>query len=66
MMITDLKARSTAADRTRTRLLELAEKEGTDFVIGLMRKMLMVTEAGARKRIAGWPEGAVVAPVFRP
>ncbi|GAC1353849.1 MAG: hydantoinase B/oxoprolinase family protein [Ktedonobacteraceae bacterium] len=57
MMITDLKARSTAADRTRTRLLELAEKEGTDFVIGLMRKMLMVAEAGARKRIAGWPDG---------
>jgi N-methylhydantoinase B/oxoprolinase/acetone carboxylase alpha subunit len=57
MMITDLKARSTAADRTRIRVLELAEKEGPEFVIGLLRKMLMVAEEGARKRIASWPDG---------
>jgi acetophenone carboxylase len=57
MMITDLKARSTAADRARTRVLELAEKEGPEFVIGLFRKMLMVGEEGARRRIASWPDG---------
>ena len=57
MVVTDLKARSTAADRARTRVVELAEKEGPEFVIGLLRKMLMVAEEGARKRIASWPDG---------
>jgi N-methylhydantoinase B/oxoprolinase/acetone carboxylase alpha subunit len=57
MMITDLKARATAADRVRTRLIELADKEGTEFVIGLLRKMLEVAEEGARKRLASWPDG---------
>lgn len=57
MMITDLKARATAADRVRTRILELCQKEGADFVIGLMRKMLDVAEEGARKRLASWPDG---------
>ena len=57
MVVTDLKARSTAADRARVRVVELAEKEGPDFVIGLLRKMLIVAEDGARKRIASWPDG---------
>ena len=39
MVVTDLKARSTAADRARIRVVELAEKEGPEFVIGLLRKM---------------------------
>lgn len=57
MMITDLKARATSADRVRTRLVELAAKEGPQFITGLLRKMLVVAEEGARKRIAGWPDG---------
>lgn len=57
MIITDLKARATSADRVRTRLIELADKEGTDFVIGLLRKMLVVAEEGARRRLASWPDG---------
>lgn len=57
MVVTDLKARSTAADRARVRVVELAEKEGPEFVVGLLRKMLMVAEEGARKRIASWPDG---------
>jgi N-methylhydantoinase B/oxoprolinase/acetone carboxylase alpha subunit len=57
MVVTDLKARSTAADRARIRVVELAEKEGPEFVIGLLRKMLMVAEEGARKRIASLPDG---------
>ena len=40
MIVTDLKARSTAADRVRTRILEVVEKEGRDFLIGTMRRML--------------------------
>jgi acetophenone carboxylase len=57
MVVTDLKARATAADRVRTRVVELAEKEGRDWVLGLMRKMLIVAEEGARRRVAAWPDG---------
>ena len=35
MITTDLKARATAADRVRTRILEVAAKEGADFVVGV-------------------------------
>ncbi len=57
MIITDLKARCTAADRARTRLVEMCEREGIDFVAGLFRRMLMDAEAGARRRISSWPDG---------
>ncbi len=57
MITTDLKARATAADRVRTRILEVAAKEGADFVVGVMQRMLQVAEAGARKRIASWLDG---------
>ena len=57
MIATDLKARATAADRVRTRILEVAEREGADFVVGVMQRMLQVAEEGARKRIASWLDG---------
>jgi acetophenone carboxylase len=57
MITTDLKARATAADRVRTRILEVAEKDGPDFVVGVLRRMLQVAEEGARKRIASWLDG---------
>jgi len=57
MITTDLKARATAADRVRTRILEVCEREGPDFVVGVLRRMLQVAEAGARKRIASWLDG---------
>src|SRR5271166_386715 len=47
MFISDLRARCTTADRVRVRLLEQVEKRGVEFVVGLMRKMLDVAEAGA-------------------
>ncbi len=53
----DMRARATTADRVRVRLLEMFEREGKDFVVGLMRKMLDEAEAGARKRIAHWADG---------
>jgi N-methylhydantoinase B/oxoprolinase/acetone carboxylase alpha subunit len=56
-IITDLRARATAADRVRTRLVELADKEGQQFVVGILRRMLQVAEEGARKRIASWLDG---------
>ncbi len=57
MVTVDLKARSTAADRVRMRLVETCEREGVEFVTGLFRRMLMDAEAGARRRIASWPDG---------
>ena len=57
MITTDLKARATAADRVRTRILEVATKEGADFVVGVMQRMLEVAEQGARRRIASWLDG---------
>src|SRR4029079_8273356 len=57
MITTDLKARATAADRVRTRILEVADREGADFGVGVLRRMLQVAEVGARKRIASWLDG---------
>lgn len=53
----DMRARATTADRVRVRLLEMFEREGKDFVVGLFRRMLDEAEAGARKRIAHWADG---------
>lgn len=57
MIAVDLKARCTTADRVRTRIIELCEREGADYVTGLFRKMLQVAEAGAKDLIEQWPDG---------
>jgi N-methylhydantoinase B/oxoprolinase/acetone carboxylase alpha subunit len=57
MITTDLKARATAADRVRTRVLEVVERDGADFVVGILRRMLQVAEEGARRRISSWLDG---------
>lgn len=57
MIAVDLKARCTTADRVRTRLIELCDREGPDYLRGLFRKMLQVAEAGARELIEQWPDG---------
>jgi len=36
---------------------QMAEQKGGDFVQGLLRKILMVAEEGARNRIRGWNDG---------
>jgi acetophenone carboxylase len=64
MFISDLRARCTTADRVRVRVLELVEKRGADYVIGLLRKMLDIGEAGARKKVRALPEGKFRAVVF--
>ena len=57
MVVIDLKARASAADRARKRLVEIAEEKSPEYVKGLMRKMLIVAEEGARKKIESWPDG---------
>ena len=57
MQIVDTKARVAACDRLRVRVQQLIEKKGVELVVGVMRKMLIVAEEGARNRIAGWQDG---------
>jgi N-methylhydantoinase B/oxoprolinase/acetone carboxylase alpha subunit len=64
MFISDLRARCTTADRVRVRLLELAERRGPEFVVGLLRKMSDTAEAAARKKIKALPDGKFRAVVF--
>ena len=64
MFISDLRARCTTADRVRVRILELAEKRGSEFVVGLLRKMSDTAEAAARKKIKELPDGKFRTVVF--
>ena len=64
MFISDLRARCTTADRVRVRLLELVEKRGVEFVVGLMRRMLEVAEAGAFQKVKSLPDGKFRCVVF--
>ncbi len=64
MFISDLRARCTTADRVRVRLLELVEKRGEEYLVGLLRKMLVTAESGARQKIKSLPEGKFRAVVF--
>src|ERR1700676_4082177 len=64
MFISDLRARCTTADRVRVRLLELADKRGQDFVVGLLRRMCETAEVGRRKKIRALPDGKFRAVVF--
>jgi len=57
MIGVDLKARCTTADRIRTRLIELCEREGVDYLKGLFRRMLDAAEDNARQRIRVWADG---------
>ncbi|MBI5277714.1 MAG: hydantoinase B/oxoprolinase family protein [Burkholderiales bacterium] len=57
MISVDLKARCTTADRVRTRLIELCDREGPDYLRGLFRRMLQEAETGARALIEQWPDG---------
>lgn len=64
MFVSDLRARCTTADRVRVRVLELAEKRGPEFVVGLFRKMSDTAEAGARKKIRDLPDGKFRSVIF--
>lgn len=57
MIAVDLKARCTTADRVRTRLIELCDREGPDYLTGLFRRMLQEAETGAKALIEQWPDG---------
>ncbi|MFH1646523.1 MAG: hydantoinase B/oxoprolinase family protein, partial [Chloroflexota bacterium] len=64
MQAIDMRARLSAADRLRTRLIPLAREKGNDFLKGLFRMTLMESEKAVRRRIAGWNDGYYRAVTF--
>jgi N-methylhydantoinase B/oxoprolinase/acetone carboxylase alpha subunit len=64
MQVTDVKARVTAADRVRRRIVEVADEKGKEFIVGLFRKIIIQAEEGARQRIRSWNDGTYRVVVF--
>ncbi len=62
--IIDIRARFTACDRMLRRITEVLDDKGRDFFVGLLRKMLMTAQEGARDRIKSWNDGIYRAVVF--
>lgn len=56
-VLTDLKARVMAVDKIRVRLLKMIQEKDIDYVKGILAKMIVVAEEGARKRIRSFPDG---------
>ncbi len=63
--ILDTRARCTGVDRLRMRIEQLAEQKGNDFIQGLLRKIMIVAEDGARNRIRRWNDGVYRNVVFQ-
>lgn len=57
MQEVDVRARCTAVDKLRERVLEIAEDTGNGFVRGLFRRLINNAERGARSRIEDWRDG---------
>ncbi len=57
MISVDLKARATTTDRLRTRLIEICERQGADYLKTLFRKLLITAEESAKEKIKLWPDG---------
>ena len=57
MLIVDLKARVIAADRIRVRMMKVADEKGVDYVKGILAKMIVTAEEGARRKIRSYPDG---------
>ena len=60
----DVRARCSAADRMRRRLLELSTERGVPFVRGLFRCIIQHAEEGTRKKIHSWIPGVYRAVAF--
>lgn len=64
MQEVDVRARCTAVDKLRQRLLEIAQDTSNNFVRGLFRQLIDNAEQGARSRIADWRDGEYTAVGF--
>jgi acetophenone carboxylase len=64
MQAIDMRARLSAADRLRGRLVALAKEKGNNFVKGLFRRIIIEAEEGTRRRIKEWNDGTYRAVTF--
>ncbi len=64
MQEVDVRARCTAVDKLRERVLGIATDTGNDFVRGLFRQLIDNAEQGARSRISDWNDGEYTAVGF--
>lgn len=64
MQMIDTRARVTACDRLRVRLLEVLHEKGTMFLRGMFRRIIDEAEQGARRRISEWYDGTYRAVAF--
>lgn len=64
MQAIDMRARMSAADRLRERIVSLAKEKGNDFIKGLFRRTIIEAEKGTRRRIREWNDGAYRAVTF--
>ena len=60
----DMRARVAGVDRIRSRIQELCERMGNDFLRGLLRKMIVVGEQAARNRFSEFLDGTYEAVTF--
>jgi acetophenone carboxylase len=57
MIATDTAAKLAACLRLRARLLEIVERHGSEFVVGLLRKVIEDSTVAARARVRKLPDG---------
>jgi N-methylhydantoinase B/oxoprolinase/acetone carboxylase alpha subunit len=57
MIATDTAAKLAACLRLRARLLEIVERHGPEFVVGLLRKVIEDSAVAARARVRKLPDG---------
>ncbi|MCZ7661773.1 MAG: hydantoinase B/oxoprolinase family protein [Thermoleophilia bacterium] len=57
MISTDTSAKATCCLRLRDQVLSMIEEKGVEFFIGLMRRIIQVSEKAARRKISRLPDG---------
>ena len=57
MIATDTAAKLAACLRLRARLLEIVERRGTEFVVGMLRKVIEDSALAASERVGKLPDG---------
>lgn len=63
-MVLDIKARLAAARTAERRILELIDRQGSEFFVGALRRILTFTGAAARKRVSQLNDGIYRQPRF--
>ncbi len=64
MQTLDIKARAAVCRLMEKRVIEIADKKGVDFIIGIYRKMIDETAKAAKKRLAKLNDGVYRQHVF--